>query len=127
MLISRLYVKVTNICYCSNFHKTKMTNLLLKDCKNYSVNDIIVSPALSLQILRHLSLNRKEYFVLEVNKRTTIANIKEIIYQKKNIPLSEQFFYIETKQTLLKDSLAIRSIYNDNLVIQLYHKEYYLK
>lgn len=104
-----------------------MTNLLLDDCQGYSVNDIIVSPALSLQVLRHLPLNRKEYFVVELHERMTVADLKNIILQRKNVPLNEQFLYIENNQILLKDSLTIRSIYNDNLVIQLFPKAYDLK
>ena len=104
-----------------------MSNLLLDDCQGYSVDNIIVSPALSLQVLRHLPLNRKEYFVVEMHESMTISDLKSTIYQRKNVPLNEQFLYVENKQAFLKDSLTIGSIYNDNLVIQLLPKAYDLR
>lgn len=65
--------------------------------------------------------------MVEMHESMIIADLKNIIHQKKNIPLNEQFLYVENKQTLLRDSLTIRSIYNHNLIIQLFPKAYDLR
>lgn len=64
---------------------------------------------------------------MEMHESMTIADLKQIILQKKNVSLNEQFLYVENKQTLLRDSLTIRSIYNDNLIIQLFPRAYDLR